>query len=78
MTCSCGRPLTLAERLLAWGRERHGLDGGFTKSSVAKYAVAFRVGPITGFGHTTNEAVNHCADGLVELGWPDDRQAAGT
>lgn len=27
----------------------------------------------TGFGETSNEAINALADGLVEEGWPDDR-----
>jgi hypothetical protein len=28
---------------------------------------------ITGYGHTSNEALNNLANGLVEDGWPDDR-----
>lgn len=35
--------------------------------------VAATLGAVTGYGRTTNEALNNLADGLVEEGWPDDR-----
>lgn len=67
----------LAERLRAWGAER-GWTGGLVIPrehfpDVIPANAAFRVGPVTGYGRTTNEAVNRCADALVGDGWPDDR-----
>jgi len=67
----------LAVRLLEWGRER-GWTGGLRGIRAGERApgrsVAFDIGPVTGFGRTTNEAVSACADQLAaEHGWPDDR-----
>lgn len=60
-------------RLVAWASETHDWSGWIgVDSTMCK--VAAKIGPITGYGHTTNEAINNLADGLAEEGWPDDRE----
>ena len=63
----------LATRLAVWAQDTHGWEARFVPSDVHSQSVAFRIGQHTGYGKTTNEAVNACADALVEDGWPDDR-----
>lgn len=65
----------LGERLGDWGAEKGWRLGlCVVQDEGANYGrVAANMGPTTGFGHTTNEAINNLADGLVEEGWPDDR-----
>lgn len=71
--------LTLHERIAQWAHETHGWATGYVPCGVNTHgakdvnSAAFRCGPVTGFGRTTNEAINQCADGLIEEGWTDDR-----
>lgn len=63
----------LLDRLLEWGAGR---DFKITIGRRVNYdepCVMVSLGPVTGFGRTTNEAINDLADGLVAEGWSDDR-----
>lgn len=59
----------LAARLAAWGAEK-----GWRSALVAGGGqVGFKVGPIVGWGRTSDQAINATADLLIERGWLDDR-----
>lgn len=60
-------------RLRRWARENHGWDGRLGIKQEMRMPVSATIGPHTGYGRTTNEAINNLADGLLEEGWPDDR-----
>lgn len=79
----------LADRIREWGyrqgkRDENGRpcgwcfswsvwEAGGDDASPNYGKVTANLGPHTGYGWTTNEALNNLADGLVEDGWPDDR-----
>lgn len=64
---------TLWVRLRRWATETYGWDGRLGAKAEMNPPVSARIGPITGYGRTSNEAINNLADGLIEHGWPDDR-----
>lgn len=63
----------LASRLAIWGRDEHGWDFQMGVDHLSRNPVFARLGPVTGYGVSTNEAINNLADGLIEEGWQDDR-----
>lgn len=65
---------TLWGRLRQWGQETHGWDGRLGIKAEMPQPVSATIGPVTGYGRTTNEAINSLADGLADEGWPDDRE----
>lgn len=63
----------LAARLAEFGAEHEWPTSMSTIWGTYGTMLCFKVGPAGGYGHTTNEAVNACADHLVNYGWRDDR-----
>lgn len=69
----------LDQRLNKWAAETHPkwFNSKVTigKSDLPGTAgpISASLGPVTCYGHTTNEVINALADEMIEEGWQDDR-----
>jgi len=70
------RNTDLWTRITRWARNTHGWDHNIGPGPNNRHPIEARIGPHSGYGRTTHEAINNCADGLIEDGWPDDRDNA--